>query len=64
MLRILECSDLAEPSFSIRLYENGVLGNRARCEPWGFYLAYEGPMKTRESGDKSTHSKEIAQHQN
>ncbi len=38
-------------------------GNRARYEPWGFHLTYGGPMKTRESGDKSPHSKETAQHQ-
>ena len=47
MLSILECSDLAELSFSIRLEENGALGNRVNFQPEDFHLAYEGLVKAR-----------------
>ena len=64
ILRNLECSDLAELSLAIRLEENGVLGNRANFQPEDFHLAYEGPLKAMQSGDKSPHSQGITQHQN
>jgi hypothetical protein len=57
MLRTLECSDLTELSFSIRLEENGVLGKRVNFQPVDYHLAYEGPMKARESGNKFPHAK-------
>ncbi len=63
MLRTLECSDLAEPCVSIWLEENGLRGKRANSQPHDIYLAFEGPVKKRKSGDKSPRSNGIAQHQ-